>query len=523
MSEPDSSQTGRPIGSAQLRIAAARSASQSDWSGLTDVTSEAAYTSTWLALQCARIPNATAGLLALRSHDTDKLSVAALWPNRDIDLPNLSRLVELAFTERRIAVSRDRTSSADTPAAAGNLLIAAPLGVSEIVGVAAISVTNRPGTRSLAPETIAEQLRWGAGWLEAVPLARRAEGNSDGLALASACTDLMIACGEQHQLHGMAIAIVNELATRLNCDRVSLGTLKRNGAVRLRAISHSARFRNEGRLIDAIENAMEEAVDQKATVACPALPATERRVAMAHKELAGLVKASAPQLMSVVLPDGRGGTVGAITLERHQSETFEDETLRLVEAMSALVGPMVYRQLRANRLLAGRIVDLAGNGFTAVLGAGRPSLKIGAICLAALLLYLPFASGQHNVTAKAVLEPELQRAAVVPFDGYIEAAPVRAGDTVRQGDVLARLDDRDLVLEQLKQKAARDKLVKGQRRWRLRLRRLNQIGAPLPGIRWSLGSLGLSGMGVAFAGQLRHQVWIDVWTTTGEEQDSECS
>jgi len=44
----------------------------------------------------------------------------------------------------------------------------------------------------------------------------------------------------------------------------------------------------------------------------------------------------------------------------------------------------------------------------------------------------------------------MQRAAVAPFDGFIAAAAVRAGDTVHTGDVLARMDDRDLKLEEAK-------------------------------------------------------------------------
>ncbi len=41
----------------------------------------------------------------------------------------------------------------------------------------------------------------------------------------------------------------------------------------------------------------------------------------------------------------------------------------------------------------------------------------------------------------------MQRAAVAPFDGFIAANPRRAGDLVKEGDVLAQLDDRDLKLE----------------------------------------------------------------------------
>jgi multidrug resistance efflux pump len=69
----------------------------------------------------------------------------------------------------------------------------------------------------------------------------------------------------------------------------------------------------------------------------------------------------------------------------------------------------------------------------------------------------------HRVTAKAVLEGEIQRAAVAPFDGFIRRAPVRAGDVVRKGDLLAALDDRDLVLDSMKWRAERDKLSQKER------------------------------------------------------------
>nr|WP_243760594.1 HlyD family efflux transporter periplasmic adaptor subunit [Aestuariicella hydrocarbonica] len=38
---------------------------------------------------------------------------------------------------------------------------------------------------------------------------------------------------------------------------------------------------------------------------------------------------------------------------------------------------------------------------------------------------------------------------VTPFDGFILSSPVRAGDRVKQGDLLVAFDDKDLVLERL--------------------------------------------------------------------------
>jgi multidrug resistance efflux pump len=50
----------------------------------------------------------------------------------------------------------------------------------------------------------------------------------------------------------------------------------------------------------------------------------------------------------------------------------------------------------------------------------------------------------------------VQRAAVAPFQGYVAEAKVRAGDTVRKGQLLAALDDRDLKLERVRSDAERE-------------------------------------------------------------------
>jgi hypothetical protein len=273
----------------------------------------------------------------------------------------------------------------------------------------------------------------------------------------------------------MAIAVANDLAARLRCDRVSVGIIRRNGSIRLRAISHSASFKGQGRLVDAIENAMEEALDQRTSVAYPPLPSTERAVTMAHRALTEIIRVQGTSLISVVMADGKGVLVGAITFERHRKESFDKEALQLAEAIAALLGPIVGLQLRANRLLAGRIIDRVDDGLVSLFGPRRPILKLGAIAVISLALFLALAKGEHRVTAKSVLEGEIQRAAVAPFDGFIRTASVRAGDTVKAGDVLAALEDRDLILDRLKWRAERDKLVQKQREVRAKHDRTNLV------------------------------------------------
>ena len=60
------------------------------------------------------------------------------------------------------------------------------------------------------------------------------------------------------------------------------------------------------------------------------------------------------------------------------------------------------------------------------------------------MAFLALATGEHRVSAKSVTEGLVQRAAVAPFDGFIQSAPMRAGDQVREGEVLASLNDGDL-------------------------------------------------------------------------------
>src|SRR5262249_62385881 len=84
-----------------------------------------------------------------------------------------------------------------------------------------------------------------------------------------AVPDLTATAAEQGRFYASAAAFVTALATRLDCDRVSLGFV-RSGRIHVRAVSHSAEFRKQANLIRAIAAAMDEAVDQQMAVVHPA-------------------------------------------------------------------------------------------------------------------------------------------------------------------------------------------------------------------------------------------------------------
>jgi RND family efflux transporter MFP subunit len=77
--------------------------------------------------------------------------------------------------------------------------------------------------------------------------------------------------------------------------------------------------------------------------------------------------------------------------------------------------------------------------------------------------FLILASGKYRVTADAILEGTVQRMIVAPIAGYIDEVPVRAGDIVEQGQLLCRLDDKDLELERVKWSSEKQKLEREYR------------------------------------------------------------
>ena len=432
-----------------------------------DAAPQTEYFAAWLALQCEALPGAAGGLLLLRTAEGGS-PPQAVWPNQR-DPADLTRLAERALAEARLVVAWGRPATPGTTTVA--LFIAQPLGPDGAPHAAvAVALAVPGGIERADPEAIGGQLRAAAGWLDAWRWRQPLEAARTRLAIAAAGLDILAATGEHRGLAASAMALVNAVAARLACDRVSLGLARRSG-VELRAVSHTAEFQQGGRIADAIEDAMDEALTQNATLALPvAEGGGPRLVTVAHRALAtstgspmgGQGGGQGGGIASIVLPGPGGKPAAVLTLERSAS-AFSADDLRLAETIAALTGPVIGLHAAERRWVSGRLRDLAETGLRALFGPARPALKLLACLVLALVVTMAFVDGEYRVSARAVVEGEVQRAAVAPFDGYIRSAPVRAGDVVKEGAVLATLDDRDLVLDRLKWIAEREKLVQKQR------------------------------------------------------------
>jgi RND family efflux transporter MFP subunit len=237
--------------------------------------------------------------------------------------------------------------------------------------------------------------------------------------------------------------VATELATRLNCDRVSIG-LTRGDRIRMQALSHVAVFDARSALVRDLEAAMEEAVDQDATVVYPPIPGVPR-VTLAHVPL---VRNHGSGLAWSVPLGSAGETIGAMTFERPAGSPVDEATVRLCEDAGALLGPILTLRRDAGAGWFERARVSVRTTFTKLRESGHLDLKAAVADSLLVVLFLMFARGEYRVTADARLEGRVQRAIVAGLDGYISEANARAGDLVRSGQILGRLDDRDLLLEQ---------------------------------------------------------------------------
>jgi len=416
------------------------------WSAFSSVSNANVFCQNWLAVQCGLLKGVTAGLLLVGDSE-GHYSTAAVWPDPKRDVTYLAGAAEAALKQRRGIIHRPADQSNR------NTQIGLPIEVDRHLRGAVVVDISTQQPREL--QDTLHKLQWGAGWMEALFRRQHADEDATRLARMNFALDVLADATDHESLQATAFAVANYLATKLDCRSVSIGLHYRSG-IQLLAISHTAVFQQKAHVIGATINAMEEAFDQNASVAVPPTPQTERQISLAHRDFAKAV--SATSALSVIMKSS-GRAVGVIALDRNTADAFDAKTIELIEAVAVLVGPMFAMKADADRLVSGRLLRKAGFALQRLVGPRHPSVKLAVGFAASLLVVLSFAQGEFRITAKSAVEGAIQRAAVAPFDGYIATAPVRAGDIVEKGQVLATFDERDLRLESARWKGEYEQQV----------------------------------------------------------------
>ncbi|BCS96177.1 hypothetical protein DSLASN_18090 [Desulfoluna limicola] len=388
----------------------------------------------WLMLQCLMIPHCVSGLLVV-SVDRETFAPVSKWPETARDVAGLVEIIEQVIEEKCPLLSR-----LDVEHGPGAYALAYPVLIDgALYGAVAVEV---------APESedelrhVMEQLQWGVSWVELRFHKGASETHEAESLRMKAAVGLLSEVLAVERFEGAAMAFVTRLATRLGCDRVSIG-FKRKKKIRVQAVSHSAKFADRMNLIRSIEKAMEEAVVQRREIRYPGEQGAVV-ILRDHRELAS--RFGGGHILTVPLYDG-GRYLGAVMLERPAEKGFteaEEEYCRRVAALSA---PVLEQKRALDRPLFFKLTDALSHQLKRLVGPGYPGRKL-ALCLTVFLcLFFANKQGDYRISSHVALEGEIMRAVSAPFNGYVKESTFRAGDVVKKGDVLCRLDDRDLRLE----------------------------------------------------------------------------
>jgi len=405
----------------------------------------------WLDLQCQIVTGVVRAAFLSPQQDGNQYQPRAVWPKGTTPTAALSNGAALAVHRQQFVVmAKDKAPSA---ARQEGDIIAYPLRQgTRLLGVVAIEVTSRDRS---GQRVVANALQSGAISL-AIFMQNNKSGSKDRLL---PVVELVARSVEHDRFQAAAGSVLTELAARFKFERVSLGFLRGHN-VQLDVISRNASVDEKTNLAVAIGASMEEALDQDITIVFPKRSDQKVQVVRAHTELARTYGAGAVCTVPISHHDR---LVGAITLEHQEGHAFDGDTVALYQNIIALIGPILWAKYQQDRWIGAKawsgLIELSQK----LTGPRHVLLKLATASCLTLAIFMTLATGEYRITAEASLEGTVQRMVVAPMPGYVAEANVRAGDLVSEGQVMARLDDKDLVLEQRKWLSEKSQLQKEYR------------------------------------------------------------
>jgi RND family efflux transporter MFP subunit len=411
------------------------------WASLKHARQAEAFAAHWLEFQCGLLEDSVlCGVVVLGTPDQGPFSPVGVYPVGSLGSPILISAIESAAVKRQTVVSGGIRPVDDDRTRLKVDAVAYPLVVdNQICGAVGIEIEHDSKDKL---QQVIDQLRWGSAWMEAfIRRSRMTSGDRLVTVLKLITTSL-----HHEKFQSAATSVATELAGVLECERVSVGFLRGQHS-KVRAVSHSASFGKKANIVRAVESAMDEAIDQQASIIHPPVGDGPVQVVRAHEELVATYGSGA--ICTIPMAEGEH-IIGALVLERTAAEPFDAQTIQLAEHVSSLLGPLLDMKRKDDRLIIVKAWDSGVAFVRKLLGPRRTAMKLITGSAIAALLFLILVDGDFRVTADARLEGSIQRAISAPLAGYISQANFRAGDLVKAGDVLVSFDDRDLYLERLK-------------------------------------------------------------------------
>lgn len=244
-------------------------------------------------------------------------------------------------------------------------------------------------------------------------------------------------------------AVVHELATALDAERVCLGIVRggSRGWVRLEYVSGVDRVKRSMAIVPPMESAMEECADQDQEVCAPEEPGSTV-IGRAHRALSEHLGNRPVASLPVRTTDTRDPMAGVVTIERSGDRPIGVDDLALVRLVLELVSARIAECRARSGWIGARFDRWARRTVGHIVGPDHALAKLAALALAAALVCGLVIQRPERIPASATIVAAEARVCAAPAEATMVSVDVRAGDRVIGGEtVIGRLDDSGVRLE----------------------------------------------------------------------------
>jgi len=263
------------------------------------------------------------------------------------------------------------------------------------------------------------------------------------------------ALNDHVRFHAAAFAMVNQIASTWNAHRVSLGFVT-DKYVKARAISHTEKVVRKMRIVQRIEAAMEECLDQDEEIVYPA-PPDATFVCRAAEQLADQHGSK----HVCALPMRRAGEVKAVLLiERDVDQPFTTDEVELLRLVCELSSARILDLYEHDRWFGARWAAQSREMVGKIIGPKYTWAKVATLAAAIAIAAVVLLQGTDHVEATFTVEATELRIVPAPFDGFLAQVGVEPNDAVRAGQTqLAALDTGEIEKELAFARAERGKAL----------------------------------------------------------------
>jgi hypothetical protein len=232
-----------------------------------------------------------------------------------------------------------------------------------------------------------------------------------------------------------AMNLCNELATRSGATRVALGWVKGKN-IKVKALSHTEKFDKKQELVIALEKVMEECLDQEEPVRFDPEGNSSQNVTRAAREHS--LKQGGNIVMSIPLRR-RDEIVGVLTMEFPARVAVDGQSETGLAVASELLAPQLFDRYENDRNIFVKIGHSIKNVAKLAIGPKHMGVKLIIAAVLALVAFASFFKMTYHVRSSFVLQPVEKRSICPPYDGSIEQVFFKPGDSVKKGQVLAKM------------------------------------------------------------------------------------